>query len=54
MSGHDHGHAPIHLHPHNATDPGRDTLLCASAGQRLLIAAAALSALWLSIWWALR
>ncbi len=46
--------APTPLHHHDAAPPLRISLLCASAGQRLVLATAGLVPLWLVVWWAMQ
>ena len=45
---------PFRAHDDNTrpTMPSRDSLMCASAGQRLGIAAACVLALWVTVLWA--
>ncbi len=54
---HSHDHAHSHPHPHTAGETShlpRWRLLSLSAGQRLLLAALPLAALWLLVYWALQ
>ncbi|MCB1954858.1 MAG: hypothetical protein KDG55_04240 [Rhodocyclaceae bacterium] len=45
----------VHLHRHAPAQPSfAGSLLSASAGQRLLLAAAGLVPLWLFVWWAMQ
>lgn len=53
LSEHRHDAEP-HQYAHSAPPLVRDSLLCASAGQRLGIASLALLVLWLTVFWALR
>ena len=51
---HPHTHARPAIDPHRGAAGGRDSLLCASVRERLLVSAGGLLLLWLAVWWAIR